>query len=288
MATKICCTCKQEKPVECFSRNKSSKDGFKEYCKECAAIKSAEYRKKHKEEIRDRKKVAYEKAKETADKRTIKELEKGSKVCTMCGKEKPISDFYKKAEGGFRSYCKDCAHKKCSDYYYHTQNWFRIHKRKLEYDKEHKEEISAYNKQYYLKKSDEVKRRAREWKQNNIDAGRENGVMSTQRGRSKKNGLKATFTKLDWQLCKAYFGKQCAYCGKETKSATQDHFVSVKNGGEYTYMNIVPVCRTCNQSKGNKDFHEWYRKQPFYSKEREDNIKAYFELVEQANTERAT
>lgn len=33
--TKICCSCKQELPLDNFYRNRSSKDGYSAECKEC-------------------------------------------------------------------------------------------------------------------------------------------------------------------------------------------------------------------------------------------------------------
>ena len=286
MATKICCTCKKEKPLTCFSRNKRSKDGFKEYCKECASIKSAQYREKNKPDINRRKRQAYEESKKTAHERTEKELRMKSKVCTVCKVEKPVTDFYKRGNGGFFNYCKDCANSSARRYY--LSNWRAIHDKKIEYDKAHRSEISAYNKQYYMNHFEEVKQRTKDWVNNNPEKSRESGVFYAQRARSRKRGTKASFTRIDWKCCKVYFGHRCAYCGKEIKKATQDHVIPVEKDGDYTVTNVVPACMSCNSSKGNKSFDEWYPTQPFYSKEREEDIKAYFELVRHANTERAT
>ena len=286
MATKICCTCKKEKSTDCFSRNKNSKDGLKEYCKECAAIKSAKYRQLNREEINKRKRQAYEESKQTADERTQKELGQGSKVCTVCGVEKPIADFYKRGNGGFYNYCKECANANAKDY--HRTHYYEIRAKNKEYVRNHKQEISEYNKQYYNTHTEEVKERARKWESNNKERMKEHQVMYAQRSRSKKLELRTVFTRDDWYCCKAYFGRKCAYCGKESKHLTQDHFIPIQKGGEYSLINIVPACMSCNASKGDKDFDEWYTKQPFYSKEREETIKAYFELVKHDDTERAT
>lgn len=53
---------------------------------------------------------------------------------------------------------------------------------------------------------------------------------------------------------------------------TQDHFLPLSKGGEYTVNNIIPACKNCNCSKQDKDFSEWYSKQEFYRKERELKI----------------
>lgn len=33
--TRICCTCKQELPIDCFSKDKNNKSGHSGNCKEC-------------------------------------------------------------------------------------------------------------------------------------------------------------------------------------------------------------------------------------------------------------
>lgn len=48
--TKICSHCKIEKPLECFSKHKTTKDGWTYQCKECQKM----YRLTHRDEIRER------------------------------------------------------------------------------------------------------------------------------------------------------------------------------------------------------------------------------------------
>ena len=44
-----------------------------------------------------------------------------------------------------------------------------------------------------------------------------------------------------------------------------DHIVSRQNNGTHTLKNIIPSCRSCNQSKKNMDMKEWFKKQTFFS-----------------------
>ena len=46
--------------------------------------------------------------------------------------------------------------------------------------------------------------------------------------------------------------------------------------------NIIPICGSCNSSKCNKDFEEWYKTKDFYSEFRKQKIYEY--LYKQANT----
>lgn len=51
------------------------------------------------------------------------------------------------------------------------------------------------------------------------------------------------------------FEGQCAYCGDPAD--TWDHIVPVSAGGRTTPGNILPACRSCNSSKGNRDVWDW-------------------------------
>lgn len=77
---KTCYKCGQAKPIECFGRDKSRKDGFKHRCKECEANyylanrdrllkQQKEYQDKNKERIADRNKRYNLANKEKVDKR---------------------------------------------------------------------------------------------------------------------------------------------------------------------------------------------------------------------------
>lgn len=51
--------------------------------------------------------------------------------------------------------------------------------------------------------------------------------------------------------------QQCTYCGG-TEGLTFDHLIPVSRGGPNIASNLVPACKSCNCSKGNKDIFEWY------------------------------
>jgi len=100
-------------------------------------------------------------------------------------------------------------------------------------------------------------------------------IVSEQTIRSKKAGLKATFTFEQWCFAKKHFGHVCCYCGGIPLELCQDHFIPVIKGGKYIKNNIVPACEFCNQSKHHEDFFTWYPRQRFYNKEREAKILKY-------------
>lgn len=277
MTKKICYSCKQEKPVECFSRKKNTKDGLNIYCKECVSIQSKKYREAHKEAINERKRADYWKSKERAEERTAEQLLEGTRICTRCGIEKPLSEYGKRGNGGFYSQCKSCVSQITAQYA--KDNYDLVIMRKRNYHKTHKAQIDAYNKQYYLTHKDEIKQRVKDWEIANPERVKENAVINAHNQRSKRTGCRSNFSRADWKTCKEYFSDNgvvhCAYCGKPIERATIDHVVSMNNGGENTIRNIVPACVKCNSSKFDHPFEVWFKIQPFYSEEREKKIVTY-------------
>lgn len=51
--------------------------------------------------------------------------------------------------------------------------------------------------------------------------------------------------------------ERCTYCGGG-ENLSFDHLIPVSHGGPNIASNLVPACRTCNSSKGNKDVFQWY------------------------------
>jgi 5-methylcytosine-specific restriction endonuclease McrA len=106
----------------------------------------------------------------------------------------------------------------------------------------------------------------------------EEGKLSERETKRKRreiiSQLPHTFTEEEWQQCLEHFNHSCAYCGSK-KNIQRDHFISVFNFGYYTKDNMVVACGFCNPSKGDRDFFEWYSKQDFYEKEREEKILNY-------------
>lgn len=108
MRKKVCVSCKEEKTIDEFNKNKNSKDGFKTYCRECASKQNKRYRQKHREKINRKKKIEYWESKKYSEERTLREEEEGTRKCNTCEVEKPIIEFYKRGNGGFYSICKKC------------------------------------------------------------------------------------------------------------------------------------------------------------------------------------
>lgn len=279
MNEKECVSCKTLKPLEDYSKSKKEKDGLKRYCKNCASEMNKRYREKHRKVINERNKVWYEKTREQKNQRTREALKKKKKTCSYCKELKPINDFYKRGNGGFYGECKSC-HKIKVDKYT-AANREKVLSRKKKYYKENRDYHLAYFKTYSIENSKRNVERARRWNINNPERSKELFRLAFHRRKARMDELESSFTRLQWKDCKEYFKNtsghiECAYCSKEMKNATQDHFIAVSKGGSYTVNNILPVCLNCNSSKGNADFLEWYSTRDYFSQERVDKIHSYF------------
>jgi len=184
-----------------------------------------------------------------------------TKVCTKCGGEKEATnDFFAKSKSGkhgLKANCKTCVafyHQENKEYYkqYRQENKEIIAERMKQYQQDNKERIAEKDKRYYQENP-------------------EKRALYKQRREARKRQLDSTLTFEQWEQIKQDFNHECAYCGKENK-LEQEHFLPLSKGGEYTHNNIVPACRSCNGSKGDKLFHEWYPSYEHYSKAREKHL----------------
>jgi 5-methylcytosine-specific restriction endonuclease McrA len=67
----------------------------------------------------------------------------------------------------------------------------------------------------------------------------------------RRAGVAATVSPQEWQAICQRYGNRCAYCGK-SKPLEQDHVRPLSRGGTHEVGNIVPACKSCNASKGNR------------------------------------
>lgn len=132
-------------------------------------------------------------------------------------------------------------------------------------------DVKEYYRSYKLRP--DVKEKNKIYKQ--TEHGRQVNKRSKHKRRYLEREALATLTLSQWKSCLNYFDNKCAYCGVGKSDLTQEHFVPVVRGGEYTVKNIIPACGSCNFSKCAKDFFDWYPTHKFYSKKRERKILKY-------------
>jgi len=227
-----------------------------------------------------------------------------TKICIKCGKELPLTEEnYSSRKNSKDGFCNEC--KKCrgiylkqyrkdnkesitkSDKEYYLNNKKDITIRHKQYKKVNKEATAKYSKQYKKDNREILAKYSKEHYENNKEYYAKIGSEYHKNNRDKCNGLHHRYvarkrelpndlTSDQWTDIKTAFDNKCCYC-EESKPLAQEHFIALSKGGGYTVSNILPACKSCNSSKNNKDFLEWYPKQKFYSDKRRDKILEYLE-----------
>lgn len=243
MKKKICPKCGIEKPLttKYFHRGKDTKEGFKSACKVCRSqIGRDYYYKTHGHQL-ERHKRYYRENKE--------KVSAYGKAYRKANKEKELARTTKWAK----------------------ENPDKVKAKYKRYVGRNRERLLKMRKEY--RQNPHIKAQIKYYKQS--ERGKQVNKRSKHKRRAKERESITTLTLEQWQSCLECFKGTCCYCGKKKENLTQDHFVPVMDGGEYTRVNILPACGHCNYSKQDKPFFEWYPKQPFYSKQRERKILRY-------------
>ena len=245
MDTKVCTKCKKELPAtnECFHVERSCRDGLQGKCKECRK----QYYRENKERIKQYRK------------QWIQENKEHHKQCQK--------QWIRENKEQRKEYQKQ----------YRQENKERLKQHQKQYRQENKERIVRRNKQYYQENKERIKQYQKQW----IRENKEYCVAMNQKRVARLKQLPANLMAREWIYIKDIFNHSCAYCGKHSQKLHQEHFIPLSKNGEYTKHNIIPACKSCNSSKNDKLFQEWYPEQPFYSKERERFIYEHFAKMAQ-------
>ncbi|NCC82499.1 MAG: HNH endonuclease [Clostridia bacterium] len=286
--TKVCTKCGKELPAttEYFSPLKSGKYGLRPECKECRRItpdripkQGYRFCSKCNEELPETEEYF------RIEKNRGKFIFRG--ICKKC--QKLINNrYYIERKEYYKEYRE---HNKSKHQQYYNDNRDKILLQNCKYYLNNSETLKQKKKVYYLKNRDYINEKNKENYKKNLEQRKAYDKYRNIRDKAKrrinhqkylarKKDLEATLTKQQWAQILKEFNNQCAYCGTSaeehlqahSRNMEQEHFIPLSKGGEYTHNNIIPACRSCNSSKNNKDFFEWYPEQEFYSKEREQKI----------------
>ena len=119
------------------------------------------------------------------------------KTCTMCGMEKPVTEFPKRsrAKDGLSHWCKACYKKWAAEYYLKNKERLQAqhqryrlshledtrrksreyyyseegNRKRREYEDKNKDKIATYRKEYYERNKESIKSRTAEYQKNNKD-----------------------------------------------------------------------------------------------------------------------
>ncbi|MBJ9983593.1 HNH endonuclease [Bacillus sp. S70] len=283
-----CKKCKRIFPLSdvYFFKDKANKSGFKYTCKECLGNKFT------KNKINNNAPEGYQR-------------------CFKCNEIKPATlDYFHKGNDtkyNLRNKCIPCRNENMKKY--RIENTEKCLEREKKYREENREKCRMSSRRFYYnnKDNEEFKVKQDEWRkawyENNKDEilkrrrlkyhnnreyeiskvrkyqktpkGKLSIKINGQKRRSRKKSLPSRYTTKEWCECINFFKSSCCYCGTVLENPTQEHFIPISKGGEYTKDNILPACSFCNTSKNDTDFLEWYLNQEFYDEKRKEKIYAF-------------
>ena len=217
-----------------FSRHKTSKYGLQSKCKKCRNKESKQYRKDNKEKISEQRKQYYQNNKEKVAERC--------KQYYKANKEKVLEQH--------KQWCKNNKEKISEQ----KKQYYQDNKEKIkQYREDNKDKKHEYDKQYYQSPQ-----------------GQAVAFNKHQKRRAKEEKQGSGITKDQWLELMSFFNWKCAYSGetliKDNRSI--DHIVPLNSNGDNMIWNCVPMLRSLNSSKQDKDMLEWYKEQDFYSEAR--------------------
>jgi hypothetical protein len=186
------------------------------------------------------------------------------KACSICEVEKELTEFYsQKRKTGHIYYhpeCKSCTSKR-------SVNW---QKGNPEQQKQIFKNYNAKPERKKMVKQDDKSARDRglrtEWRREHKD----------REGIYRENHTNHLITDNEWESCLNYFDWSCAYCEMSyddhiKEYGQQLHKEHANHDGNDYIDNCIPSCRTCNTSKHDKDFTEWYNENNTHYKKRRLN-----------------
>lgn len=251
VGVKRCAKCGEEKPLEVFAKDKRRADGRGSYCKACENARNRERG--------ARLSAAY-----------VPAPTEGERTCSICGVTKPLTEFGRRKDSpaGFRSACNDC--KRIADAAAMRRwrernpdlNLERARQWRAEHPEEERERYRRYDAANREKRRLAIaKSRAenpehhrelnRKWREANIEISRARCRAYWHRRRSGSDPSAHVDAYAELILL-----QPCAYCGA-TDNMSIDHVVPLSRGGTHDVDNLLPACRSCNSSKGNRLLEEW-------------------------------
>ena len=252
--------------LEFFSARNGTRDGLHQQCRGCLSKHNKQHRENNAEETAERHRAYADKNKEKmkAYKKAHYEENKVEILAKQKDNYEANKDIISERGRGYYQVNKDKIKER-------NRQWQLNNIEKVKKRKQDKGDIiSLYQRQYYEANKEYYANHAKQYRKDNSE--KLNLYKKLREARKQK--LPSTLTVVQWEQLKEEFGNTCCYCG-QVKKLTIEHFIPLDRLGEMTINNILPACSSCNSSKKNKDFNEWYPSQEYYSKKREQKILKY-------------
>lgn len=230
---KQCSGCRVEQPLEMFSKNKRTKDGYGCYCKGCVAEKNREQ---------------YEKNRERRKAEAREYRANNKEAVNLRDRERCSTDYYRDRRRAHYAENRDRINERQRSYVertdYHRQWRKRNHRSRIEWERAYREE-----------NRERLRESARASRMTNPERFRI--AKHNYRSRKLMNGLvPMTPEQIDDKI--RYWGSRCWICSKELapRDIQLDHVKPINKGGMTCLSNLRPACKSCNSAKRDRwPFH---------------------------------
>lgn len=219
---KRCSICKEYKSLDRFAKDPSKPQGLRYECKDCFSKKAIERYNSNREEILQKNKEYRDINKDTINERRRSIYAENKEV---------IND------------------KRRQDY---SEDKLGILIKCAKYRENNRDKISQGMKKYYQENKDQIQKRVKEYW--NTPEGRITIAKASIKRRNNMKLQAVTLTPDQWMLCLAEVDYKCPMCGKQFSDDLMphvDHIYPLSLGGNLTYWNVQPLCKSCNSSKYN-------------------------------------
>ena len=285
LIAKKCTKCGEWKvaSTENFHRGKRYKYGLSSQCKVCRSKDSKQYRKSNRDKILEYQRQYYEDNKE-------KVLERHRQYHKV-NREKRLEQAKKYRETNKEKIAEknklwyEANREKIAEYHkqWHEANREKIVERQKQYRQDNKEKEAERKRQYYEANKEKICEYSKQWYEANKDKITERNKQyyqspkgqvvlfnRNQRRRTKEEQQGDGITKDQWLEMMSFFDFRCAYSGERltNNARSVDHIVPLNSGGDNAIWNCVPMLRSLNSSKKDKNMDDWYKEQSFYSEAR--------------------
>ena len=192
-----------------------------------------------------------------------------TKRCSKCGETRAISQFAKSKTGklGLARWCKQCFKQYNASRYkadpekYHEaarrwqrDNWERF--KELTANWRNSNELRR--RQWIANNPDKIARYTRKAYYKDIEKSRRKSRITQQHRRARIRTTQVEQITMEiWDSILKFWQGLCAYCLLPHADLTMEHVIPLSRGGGHVVSNLVPACRKCNLSKGNKLVSEW-------------------------------
>lgn len=119
-----------------------------------------------------------------------------------------------------------------------------------EYRRNNRDRINEGMKKYYQTNTEEIKNRIKEYRE--TPDGKVMASKCSHKRRERVGDSHIDLTPDQWTLCLEEVNYTCPMCGKTFGPDLRphiDHIYPLSKGGDLTYWNVQPLCKSCNSSK---------------------------------------